>query len=400
MRPARYQSGNHPVRRSGAARLAHISLTLFFVTTLVAPAALLNKLLFAGLFVWVLFLLLRPPQVRLMLPALVLVSIFAYGLLLALVNEVHYELARQFFLAVFVPSLLHLAEAYEVDIARLAETSGRVLVIATGVYALLLLGTPLPFNELLTKWFEDVSLSAASERDYLDAPILSINLGTTPFLFLPWCIVVTRLMRQPRWRDAAWLLLIGAAVVVSGSRGLVALCGLFALVVWLERWRIAARMAWLLVFALALGAAFAVLMPETTLLSSEETSNAVKIGHLASFIDSRTLANVLFGSGLGSVYFSSGSQVWTPHTELTPVDMMRYLGVPLALLAYGCLAFPVAELNRYDGRNRLAVIAFMLYLLLSATNPVLFNSYGMLVTMWYWQRLRGTPVMRAEGAAP
>jgi hypothetical protein len=90
------------------------------------------------------------------------------------------------------------------------------------------------------------------------------------------------------------------------------------------------------------------------------------------------------------------------HTEITPLDMARYFGVVLATLLYFTIVFPTLRLKRYGGRNRIWLIAFLLYLVLSATNPVMFNSYGMLVVLWYWSKLIGVsrPMTEAHRGTP
>jgi len=130
-----------------------------------------------------------------------------------------------------------------------------------------------------------------------------------------------------------------------------------------------------------------VLLATTTIFSSEEVSNAAKIGHFNSFLDALSVSGALFGNGLGSYYFSSGKGLFTAHTELTPIDLARYLGIPLAITFYGLLLLPVSRLSRYRGEQFLFSFGFLLFLVLSITNPTLLNSYGMVVVVWYWAKM-------------
>ena len=130
-------------------------------------------------------------------------------------------------------------------------------------------------------------------------------------------------------------------------------------------------------------------LDNSLLLSAEETSNAVKIGHFQSYFADLTLASVLVGRGLASYYYSTGSDAFLAHTEITPLDMARFVGVILTAALYLAILLPTLQWYRYGGRNRIWVIAFVLYLALSATNPVMFNSYGMLVVLWYWCKITG-----------
>ena len=113
----------------------------------------------------------------------------------------------------------------------------------------------------------------------------------------------------------------------------------------------------------------------------------MKLGHFESFIDSSNFINLLFGNGLAAKYFSKGTNSVLAHTEITPVDMIRYLGVVLAFLLYFVIIFPTKRINAYFGNNILYIIIFLIYVLNSMTNPTMFNSYGLLVVLWYWYKI-------------
>jgi hypothetical protein len=368
-------------------------LLAFMLVTVLVPATVANKILFVMLMSWTLRVMLlgrgrRPP---LSMPAFCAVGIFLYGLLLCLPAHNDNALAIQFFLSTFVLLLIHFIEYFSIDMDRMAETCGRAILLATAVYWVLALNPDLPYGDQLLKWFDDASQSASSERDYLEDPTLTLALGSAPFLFVPWCIVVTRLFQKPRMVDIAWLLAYAVIIAVSGARGIVAVALVFLAIaaIWLTSPR--TRMF----VVIGLGAALAIGVPAvlstTSLFSTDEVSNAAKIGHFKSFLDALDLRGALFGNGLGSYYYSSGSGYITPHTELTPVDLARYVGIPLAVAFYGLLLLPRNRLSAYRGAHFLFFLGFGLYLVLSITNPVLINSYGMLAVLWYWTKLQAPP---------
>ena len=371
-------------------------LLAFMLTTVLVPSTILNKILFVMLMGWTLRLMMLSPGLRprLSAPAFCAIAIFLYGLLLCLPGRNDNALAIQFFLSTFVLMLIHFIDHFDIDMDRAAEICGRAIVLATAVYWILAFNADLPYATDIVKWFEDASQSASSERDYLEDPTLTLALGTAPFLFVPWCIVVMRLFRTRRMVDVAWLLAYAAAIALSGARGIVvvALAFLGIGAIWLTsvRTRIVVILALTAVLAIGVPA----LLTTTSLFSSDEISNAGKIGHFKSFIDVLDLRGAIFGNGLGSYYFSSGSGVITPHTELTPIDLARYVGIPLAIAFFGLLLLPRNVLSAYRGEHLLLVLGFSLYLLLSITNPVLINSYGMLVVLWYWAKLRNSPAPR------
>jgi hypothetical protein len=111
------------------------------------------------------------------------------------------------------------------------------------------------------------------------------------------------------------------------------------------------------------------------------------LGHYESFIDNANVFNLLVGNGLGAIYYSKGSGGYKAHTEVTPIDMIRYLGIFFAILLYWFIIFPTKRIKAYLGKNFLYTIIFIIYVLNSMTNPTMFNSYGLIVVIWYWYKI-------------
>jgi hypothetical protein len=217
---------------------------------------------------------------------------------------------------------------------------------------------------------------------------LTIALGGAPFLYLPWCLILMRLSQKIRWNDLLWAMLYAFVIVLSGARGIMVIAVVFMCYVFVfNRSSIFSRIFVFLVVLALLVSFILFLISNTMVFGGEETSNAVKIGHLTSFWEQLTWASGFFGDGLGSYYFSSGSGILKSHTELTPVDLVRYVGFPLAFVVYTLLLFPRLYRGILGRQRQPILVAFSLYLVLSITNPVLFNSIGMLVVIWYWNKI-------------
>jgi hypothetical protein len=175
-------------------------------------------------------------------------------------------------------------------------------------------------------------------------------------------------------------------MALSGSRGLVFIAGVFltALIVLRVSW--AWRIVAVVTATACMYALHAIYLSNTLILSIEDTSNAAKLGHFTSYLDDMTLESALFGKGLATYYFSTGSGAMKAHTEITPLDMARYFGIPISTLLFLIILLPSRQAVGYF-KNPVFVLAFALYLALSATNPVLINSYGLLVVLWYWSKV-------------
>jgi hypothetical protein len=76
-----------------------------------------------------------------------------------------------------------------------------------------------------------------------------------------------------------------------------------------------------------------------------------------------------------------------PHTEVTALDLARYVGVPLATVVFLALIVPAFKGVRIIGPAGIHIVYFFIYLFLAQTNPVLINSCGFLVVVWYWSHV-------------
>jgi hypothetical protein len=119
----------------------------------------------------------------------------------------------------------------------------------------------------------------------------------------------------------------------------------------------------------------------TAMLDPGNESNAVKLAHLQ---DYRELfsdpAILLFGQGLGSYFFATGFGYTTSITELTYLEFIRNFGLPVAVIYFGMLLYPLVKLRdkAFAGVHYL-LLAYGCYLLICLSNPLLLSSSGMLI---------------------
>ena len=287
---------------------------------------------------------------------------------------------------------------YDVDLDRVVKITGVVLASLTFVLVATFLTAPVsPFSAQLLDLFMRYSLGSAGNRDFLGSPVLMVRLGSSHFLLLPFALLLADLRDRFRVWTVLALLLVFAAILASTSRGVFLLSVAAAVLILGERMSNIKRAAWGLVVAPLVLAAGAVLAMRTTVFSTAEEGNSIKLGHAASFLDNLSLPHVLFGEGLAAFYYSVGLGRQVPQTEITLFDMLRYFGFVLTPIMFAALFFPALRLHHYIGDRRrvMAVALFVLYVALSLTNPVLFNSMGLSVVVWYWWR-----VLRPDDATP
>lgn len=365
-------------------------VSLFFYATLLAPAAPINKVVFLALVAWLAFDMIfakRPLRLPTLVPFSIL-AIFAYGLLVSLVTWSEQAIALQYFTSALVLFVFYFVYWHRIQLDALVESASMLLIAATAVFWASIFWPEMPFGSAIYDFFDTYNFSSAVDREFFEGGMtFTLQLGTTPFLFVGLCVVWLRYWSPARRKtDFLFALLILAAIAASGLRGLVVVSSAFLVIVVFQRARWPAR---LILIALLSAAAFAayLALADSLLFSAEEVSNATKLGHFKSFIDDMTIGSFLFGRGLGSYYFSMGSSAYRSYTELSPVDMMRYVGVPLTAIMYIRIMVPSNRLTAYAGDGLMHLVAMGLYVVLSLTNPVMLNSYGMLIVVWYWSKL-------------
>lgn len=326
--------------------MPRLLMLAFMLTTVLVPTILLNKILFIILLGWTFILIVNKnlTKIKLVFPSLALIFIFAYGLVLSLPRDNDHALAMQFFFAVLIVFLIHFADHYKLDLDGLSEKCGKSIVGLTFIYWFLVVNSDLNYAGELAVWISEVSASSNSEREFFSDTTFTLGIGSVPFVFVAWCLVVLRVIKKPKLMDVVWLCLYGVIVLISGRRGLVVVSLVFLAVVLVWFHKSYARLIILFGFILLLIYTIPILIDSTNIFSKDEISNDVKIGHLKSYFDSLDIFGAFFGNGLGGFYYSSGSGGMKQHTELTPIDLCRYFGIPLATVFYVLLLIPVRAL--------------------------------------------------------
>jgi hypothetical protein len=368
----------------------YLLLGAFYISTLALPAAPMNKVLFGSLLVVALLtaVVRRGALVVHTGAPVAVLAIFAYGYCVALASDVDMELSRQFMLSVSVLGLIYLVRWYDIDVEALTKVSGLLLTVATGCFVVLVLLFPSSaISTSALSYFLEYGLGVAGERELSGSQAFMFHFGAVPYLFLPFVLFVRDFAARRCAASLGAALAVSVPIAISSSRGLLLACVAGALVVIMARLGARARLLASSVAAIALGSVIAYLVTYTTLFSASDPSNSVKIGHAESFVAHWDWHGALFGDGLAAYYFSAGRNALVAHTEITPLDMLRYFGLPLTVMLYLVLFVPSVAAARTMAREWPYVAVFAIYVLLSCTNPVLFNSYGLLVVVWYWSRV-------------
>lgn len=260
-------------------------------------------------------------------------------------------------------------------VALLTLTVVAVNFLSTGLFLIL-------YDFTLAKHNATISQS----RDSFGIGLGQFYYKTSPLMIFPFTYYSRRLIEfgSGRWLALSLTLVYSAAFLCSGTRANVFVALLIFGVLALARLR--RTLGWHAAVAVA---ALGILVTSATLLpralNTQEVSNAIKLGHIRSYeeeFNTRWPA-LLWGEGANSGFYSEGFQDWTTVSELTYVEMVRLFGIPVTIVITGGLLW-IGYLLIVRGERTLA-IAYFAYLAISASNPLLISSTGLMAVCAVWK---------------
>jgi hypothetical protein len=231
----------------------------------------------------------------------------------------------------------------------------------------------------------------SENRDQFGIGIGQFYYATSPLMMFGLAFFLHRILLQKRrWMDWWMVALFSVSLTFSGSRGNV--LGAIVIVLTLMLVRVRKRIG-MISAVLVTGA---VLIPALVLVSARffkpsEESNQVKLGHYQSYMEefSEHPRYLLIGQGEGTRFYSKGFDDFTFVTELSYLELVRQFGIPVTALLLSFLFAPLVILIRrqpIEGHAGFITIGYAANLLVSATNPLLVSSTGMLVVVMAWAR--------------
>lgn len=205
------------------------------------------------------------------------------------------------------------------------------------------------------------------------------------FILVFAVFIVTSFKKEKRnWRTVVPMLIVLHAFVISGTRSTMLLpFFLFGMIAYRE-FRDTRYFKYILYPVIFIGAIAFVVLLFMLIMEKSEASNLIKYAHLTSywnlFIEHPLY--LFLGQGPGSSFFSTGFLRVTQLTEWTYLELIRYFGIFSLVIIY-IFYRPLMPLWK-DFQNNLSYTlfwAYLAYLLIAGTNPLLLSSTGMLVLL-------------------
>ncbi|MCL1139580.1 hypothetical protein [Shewanella pneumatophori] len=359
--------------------LALMLVTIYTCFSLVLPVLFVNKLVFmlmlVMLFIGVVF---GNVKVITFSPFLIII-IFLYSFLISMTTGVAEGLRQQLMLVCLSLLLIYYIKYTDVCMDSVALFSGVVLSLST---LILFLSVVFEIDSLQTV-FDNYGSIAAGSRDVGNGVQDFYRLGGLPFLFISFSVVVRNLSLKFDFWNVFYFFLISFFIILSSTRSVLVGCILILFFMFGRKHII------LSIYLLFIALAYLLVKfdPAGGFFDTNDFGNAIKIKDALSFLDWANVTNILFGEGLASLYYSGGRGYFVAQTEITLLDNIRYFGLILTIVFYSAILFPNYKKLAYkvDGGFYFAVM--FIYILMSMTNPMLVNSFGFIVVLWYWSNV-------------
>lgn len=395
-----------------------VLLALYILTSLLIPLASANKLIFVALvMIYGMYILFFKKEkkfacLKLMLEPMIIIAIFVYGYIRAMFGDNDMALARQFLLGTGMFALIYPIEEFEIDMQKLMLIIAKIYIAFYAIYvidAINLMDYDVPgfvkgfaglFDNAITRTIGEQMMVLGGGwmkyRSIFGGKGMMIYLGSISFMLVLVSVLYLDFFKTKRWTNLLWVVLGTLLSFTAGQRAcMLFIPAILCALTWLQ-FNPKVKLISAGIIGIAVVAAVVYLIKNTTILSFGDHSNAVKIGHVICYFDQFNLKQAFTGDGLASYYlttFTPTDKLMLAQTEITFLDHCRYFGIPLSVTIWLGMVFPKANRIALDIRkwkiwqaiDELAVL--LIYFVWAQLNPVLFNSFGLVIVLWYWNVL-------------
>jgi len=221
-------------------------------------------------------------------------------------------------------------------------------------------------------------------RSYYGYNVIMVYFKTSPLLVFPLAFFLNQLINGVEKRKSFILSFIFfISLLISGTRANMisaVLITLYFLYILIKEKKNFIYKIFFITGVLILGTNFY----KNLAFDESESSSVIKTEHFDSFISNLkdNPQYLIWGQGLGSKFYSKGVDDFTTQTELTYFDLIRFFGLPLSIIFMLLIIYPLTYYyfnNKISNENRYLLVAFIFYLFIAGTNPLLISSTGMLV---------------------
>lgn len=276
------------------------------------------------------------------------------------------------------------------DVLRLSIFPALITTIVILTLYALISSSPIFEFALFTYSQEHNEMVMITRRNWLGVQVFGMYYRSIVSLIpvLYWVLFASFTQQiKPFWRKLGYTLLgilLTIAFFISGTRAMM-LTPLFIIGLISYNWINKRPKTKYFFYPLLVLAGIAFLLFIGLLATQKgDVSNAIKYGHLSSYLDlfNEHPEYLFWGQGTGTLFYSEGFRRLTAQTEWIYIELLRNYGLlAIAILAVYLYPLKVLFHHRKNAFNMGLFLTYFAFLLVAGTNPFLLNSQGMTV-LW------------------
>ncbi len=325
--------------------------------------------------------------------SLVLILVFFLisitGIFVALLqnNFADQGFAFGFLKSLVVLVLLFLIDDYGLRVDTVLIRTSIVLPMMTfGVFFIFLYGSPDFIHQTFLFFAEENGAAAFSLRNFYGFELSMFFFKTSPLLVFPMGYYTYKLMKGANpLRDTFLVMIFLVTMILSGTRANILSAFLILFIVVFVGLANKRNKIPLLLASIVLVYVVALFISKAS-FGRADVSQQAKAEHIDAYVKlfNNNPEYLIWGQGLGSIFYSRGFRNFVPQSELTYIDLVRMFGIPLGLIFILFTFYPVFSLLQLMKRRKevfYSLISYTAYLFIAGTNPLLISSTGMLAIL-------------------
>lgn len=205
----------------------------------------------------------------------------------------------------------------------------------------------------------------------------------SPVMVFALAIYFSRYLKRKKIRDGVFSFIFFSALFLTATRANIFSAFLIVLFIYLCYTFYIKKKVFKSAFLIVLFFSFA-LVGTVLLLTVKNSSSGAKDGHIISYIEmfSQNPSYFLIGTGPGSYFYSKGFGEFTTNTEISYLELVRMFGVFFSVFIVGIYLRPFFLIRYIESFENLSlVIAYLAYLFIAGTNPLLIGPTGFMA-LW------------------
>jgi hypothetical protein len=280
-----------------------------------------------------------------------------------------------------------------INLTKIFNNSSLLIVVITLISYCTLVYDPKFFGHLYQFLVVDKQVAIYSLRNYGNINLLMMFYKTSPLLVFPLSYYLYKLLiKQERNRVFFTIIVLFSLFItlfLSGTRANI--FSLFLIILFYISFYLYKKSKNIFIVACVcylFATIYIVYAIGGFLFDAQEASNMIKFGHFQSYLEYylNNLGSFVWGQGLGGEFYSSGINKFTGNTELTYFELIRIWGLPISILFVLVLLIPIY--NEIKSRKITHLfIAYIAFLFIAGTNPLLLSSTGMIVLVYVFSRM-------------